>query len=115
MPKQTAKAAAINTTGAVALVKAITQGKPTKKSGKADPVMPVVPSEESKWQELNCIVPALVKQLVLYEAKHHGLSVNQVVQNALYAKYDMPETPGTEDEDSPADTQPSTATVNHQP
>ena len=98
MPKQPAKAAAINTKGAVALVKAITPGKPTKKSGKAETIMPVVLTEESKWQELNCIVPALVKQLVLYEAKHHGLSVNQVVQNALYAKYDMPETPGTNTE-----------------
>ena len=98
MPKQPAKAAAINTKGAVALVKAITQDKPTKKSGKAEAVMPVVPTEESKWQELNCIVPALVKQLVLYEAQHHGLSVNQVVQNALYAKYGMPEIPGTNTE-----------------
>ena len=98
MPKQPAKAAAINTKGAVALVKAITPGKPTKKSGKADPIMPVVPTEESKWQAPYFIVPALVKQLVLHEAQHHGLSVNQVVQNALYAKYDMPETPGTEGE-----------------
>lgn len=98
MPKQPAKAAAINTTGAVALVKAIAQDKPTKKSGKADPIKPVVPTEESKWQALNCIVPALVKQLVLYEAQHHGLSVNQVVQNALYAKYGMPEIPGTNTE-----------------
>ena len=98
MSRQAAKPAAHNTTGAVALVKAITPGKPTKKSGKADPIMPVVPTEESKWQELNCIVPALVKQLVLHEAQHHGLSVNQVVQNALYAKYGMPEIPGTNTE-----------------
>ena len=98
MPKQPAKAAAINTKGAVALVKAITPCKPAKTSGKADPIKPVVPTEEPKWQALNCIVPALVKQLVLYEAQHHGLSVNQVVQNALYAKYGMPEIPGTNTE-----------------
>lgn len=91
MPKQTAKAAAINTAGAAALVKAITHGKPTKKSGKTASIKPVVPTEESKWQELNCIVPAAVKQLVLREAEQHGLSVNQVVQNALYAKYGMPD------------------------
>ena len=93
MPKKTAKAAAINTKGAVALVKAIMS--PIGSDTDSD-IMPIVPTDKSKWQELNCIVPALVKQLVLYEAKHHGLSVNQVVQNALYAKYDMPETPGTE-------------------
>ena len=95
MPKQTAKAAAINTKGAVALVKAIMSpiGSDTDSE-----IKPIVPTDKSKWQELNCIVPALVKQLVLYEAQHHGLSVNQVVQNALYAKYDMPETPGTEGE-----------------
>lgn len=93
MPKQTAKAAAINTKGAVALVKAIMS--PIGSDTDSD-IKPIVPTDKSKWQELNCIVPALVKQLVLYEAKHHGLSVNQVVQNALYAKYDMPETPGTE-------------------
>ena len=95
MPKKTAKAAAINTKGAVALVKAIMS--PIGSDTDSD-IKPIVPTDNSKWQELNCIVPALVKQLVLYEAKHHGLSVNQVVQNALYAKYDMPETPGTEDE-----------------
>ena len=95
MPKKTAKAAAINTKGAVALVKAIMS--PIGSDTDSD-IKPIVPTDKSKWQELNCIVPALVKQLVLYEAKHHGLSVNQVVQNALYAKYDMPETPGTEDE-----------------
>ena len=95
MPKQTAKAAAINTKGAVALVKAIMS--PIGSDTDSD-IKPIVPTDKSKWQELNCIVPALVKQLVLYEAKHHGLSVNQVVQNALYAKYDMPETPGTEGE-----------------
>ena len=93
MPKKTAKAAAINTKGAVALVKAIMS--PIGSDTDSD-IKPIVPTDKSKWQELNCIVPALVKQLVLYEAKHHGLSVNQVVQNALYAKYDMPETPGTE-------------------
>lgn len=95
MPKKTAKAAAINTKGAVALVKAIMS--PIGSDTDSD-IKPIVPTDKSKWQELNCIVPALVKQLVLYEAKHHGLSVNQVVQNALYAKYDMPETPGTEGE-----------------
>ena len=93
MPKKTAKAAAINTKGAVALVKAIMS--PIGSDTDSD-IKPIVPTDKSKWQELNCIVPALVKQLVLYEAKHHGLTVNQVVQNALYAKYDMPETPGTE-------------------
>ena len=93
MPKRTAKAAAINTKGAVALVKAFMS--PIGSDTDSD-IKPIVPTDKSKWQELNCIVPALVKQLVLYEAKHHGLSVNQVVQNALYAKYDMPETPGTE-------------------
>ena len=93
MPKKTAKAAAINTKGAVALVKAIMS--PIGSDTDSD-IKPIVPTDKSKWQELNCIVPALVKQLVQYEAKHHGLSVNQVVQNALYAKYDMPETPGTE-------------------
>ena len=95
MPKKTAKAAAINTKGAVVLVKAIMS--PIGSDTDSD-IKPIVPTDKSKWQELNCIVPALVKQLVLYEAKHHGLSVNQVVQNALYAKYDMPETPGTEGE-----------------
>ena len=93
MPKKTAKAAAINTKGAVALVKAIMS--PIGSDTDSD-IKPIVPTDKSKWQELNWIVPALVKQLVLYEAKHHGLSVNQVVQNALYAKNDMPETPGTE-------------------
>lgn len=96
MPKKTAKAAAINTKGAVALVKAIMS--PIGSDTDSD-IKPIVPTDKSKWQELNCIVPALVKQLVLYEAKHHGLSVNQVVQNALYAKYDMPEIPGTESVD----------------
>ena len=95
MPKQTAKAAAIRTAGAEALAKAI---KRNKQSGKAAPIMPTVPTEESKWRSLNCIVPAEVKQLVLQEAEKHDLSVNRVVQNALYARYGMPETPGTEDE-----------------
>ena len=78
MPKKTAKAAAINTKGAVALVKAIMS--PIGSDTDSD-IKPIVPTDKSKWQELNCIVPALVKQLVLYEAQHHGLSVNQVVQN----------------------------------
>ena len=95
MPKKTAKAAAINTKGAVALVKAIMS--PIGSDTDSD-IKPIVPTDKSKWQELNCIVPALVKQLVLYEAQHHGLSVNQVVQNALYAKYGMPEIPGTNTE-----------------
>ena len=95
MPKQTAKAAAIRTAGAAALAKAI---KRNKQSGKAAPIMPTVPTEESKWQSLNCIVLAEVKQLGLQEAEQHDLSVNRVVQNALYARYGMPETPGTEDE-----------------
>ena len=60
----------------------------------------IKPSEpNARWHVLTCIVPVPVKDQVLHEAEHQGLSINQVVQNALYSRYGLPETPGTEIED----------------
>ena len=56
------------------------------------------PAYNDRWHILTCIVPVPVKDQVLREAEQQGLSVNQVVQNALCARYGQPETPGIADE-----------------
>lgn len=91
MPSKTAKAS-----GMAALAAAVYQtDKASTKKGKPAPIMPQQRTDEAKWQMLNCIVPAEVKRTVMQEAEKQGLSINQVVQNALYSRYGLPETIGT--------------------
>lgn len=70
------------------------------------------------WCTMSCVVPVEVKDLLLREAEDRGLSISQVVQQALYAHY-RPDinrilfgdlSPGGE-----GGSKPSTKSVNRQP